>query len=134
MKYIAYSAWSYYGFQSLRKQSSIGAALGFGFVRLGLGILFGVAIFFVGGALHLGAPRHPWLLYLAIYAPVRYGEWSILAALLGAKGGEVYGIGDRASQRWIVGGIIVSHLADLPMILLSFLGPTGFLPVGRFLC
>jgi hypothetical protein len=134
VKYLAYSAWSYYGFRSLRNHRSIGSALGFGFVRLGLGILFGVGIFLVGGALHLNVPAHPWLLYLSIYAPVRYVEWSILAALLGSKGGEVFRIGDGATQRWIVGGIVSSHLADIPMILFSYGGATGFLPVGRFLC
>jgi hypothetical protein len=134
VKYLAYAAWSDYGLRSLRNDKSIRSALGFGFVRLGLGMLFGVGIFLVGGALHLNVPAHPWLLYLSIYAPVRYVEWSILAALLGSQGGEGFRIGDGATQRWIVGGIIVSHLADIPMMLYSHGGTTDFLPVGRFLC
>jgi hypothetical protein len=134
VKFLAYAAWSSYGLRSLRNYRSVGSALGFGFVRLGLGILFGVGIFLVGGALHLNVPAHPWLLYLSIYAPVRYVEWSILAALLGSKGGEVFRIGDGATQRWIVGGIVVSHLADIPMILFSHAGTKDFLPVERFLC
>ena len=134
LKYLAYSTWCYFGFRWLRQQSSIGSGLGFGFVRLGLGILFGVAIFFVGGSLHLSAPVHPWLVYVAVYAPVRYVEWSIMAALLGSAGGEVHRVGDIKSQRWILGGIVVSHLADLPMILFWMSGPMEFLPVGRFLC
>lgn len=134
VKCLAYSGWCYYGLRSLRNRASIGSALSFGFVRLGLGILFGIGIFFVGASLHLNAPAHPWLLYVSIYAPVRYVEWSILAALLGSRGREVYRIGDGVTQRWIVGGIVVSHLADLPMILFSYAGATSFLPVGRFLC
>jgi hypothetical protein len=134
VKYLAYSAWCYFGLRWLRERKSIASGLGFGSVRLGLGILFGAGIFLVGGSLHLNAPTHPWLMYLSIYAPVRYVEWSIMAALLGATGGQVFRIGDGVTQRWILGGIVVSHLADLPMIVMSYGGPMGFLPVGRFLC
>jgi len=134
VKYLAYSAWSYFGLRWLRERTSIPSGLGFGSVRLGLGILFGAGIFLVGGSLHLNAPAHPWLMYLSIYAPVRYVEWSIMAALLDATGGQVFRIADGATQRWILGGIVVSHLADLPLIVGSYGGPMGFLPVGRFLC
>jgi hypothetical protein len=85
VKYLAYAAWSYYRFLSLRNHRSIGSALGFGFVRLGLGMLFGGGIFLIGAVLHLNVPAHPWLLYRSIYAAVRDVEWSILAALLGAR-------------------------------------------------
>jgi hypothetical protein len=131
VKYLAYAAWSDDGLRSLRNYRSIGSALGFGFVRLGLGILFGFGIFLVGSALHLNVPA---LLYLSIYAPVRCVEWSMLAALLGSQGGELFRTGDGASERWIVGGIVVSHLADVPMMLFSHGGTIGFLHVGRFLC
>jgi hypothetical protein len=43
-------------------------------------------------------------------------------------------IGEGVTQRWILGGILVSHLADLPLILFTYDGARGFLPVGRFLC
>jgi hypothetical protein len=72
-------------------------------------------------------------LYVLIYVPVRYLEWSIMAALLGAKGSEAYRISDAATQRWIVKGIGLSYLADLPMILL-YAASGSLLPVGRFLC
>jgi hypothetical protein len=134
LKYLSYCAWCYLGLRWLRQRNSMAAGMGFGSVRLGLGILFGVGIFLIVGSLHLNAPAHPWILYLSIYAPVRYVEWSILAALLGSTRGQLYGIGDGATQRWIAGGIVVSHLADIPMILFSYGGPMGFLPVGRFLC
>jgi len=97
-------------------------------------MLFGVAIFVIGGSLHLNTPSHPWIMYVLVYAPVRYIEWSVLAAILDAKGGELYRIGDAVTQRWILGGIVVSHLADLPLILFTYEGTKGFLPVGRFLC
>lgn len=132
-KYVAYSIWCYCGLRWLREQSSIGAGLRFGFVRLGLGILFGVGVFFGVAFLHLDVPSHPWVLYLSIYAPVRYVEWSIIAALLSVKSGELHRISDSRTQWWIVGGIVVSHLADLPLVVFEH-GVTGFLPVGRFLC
>lgn len=132
-KYVAYSIWCYWGLRWLREQASVGAGLRFGFVRLGLGILFGVGVFFAVALLHLDVPAHPWTLYIAMYAPVRYVEWSIIAALLSVKSGELHRISDSATQWWIVGGIVVSHIADLPVILFER-GVTNFLPVGRFLC
>jgi hypothetical protein len=133
LKFLAYSGWCYLGLRALHQQSSIGKGVGFGSVRLGLGMLFGVAIFVIGGSLHLSAPAHPWILYLLVYVPVRYFEWSIMAALLGVKGGELNRIGDGKTQRWILGGVVVSHLADIPLIL-QFSRTVDFLPVGRFLC
>jgi hypothetical protein len=133
-KYLVYSIWCYLGLRWLRDKKSAGAGMAFGSVRLGLGIIFGVAIFVIGGMLHLNAPANSWFAYFAVYVPVRYIEWSILAALLGTSGGQVFQITGAATQRWIVGGIIVSHLADLPLIMLGGEGPKAFLPVGRFLC
>jgi len=134
VKYLAYSIWCYLGLRWLRGKNSVGAGMAFGSVRLGLGMIFGVSIFVIGGMLHLNAPVNSRLAYFAVYAPVRYVEWSILAALLGTSGGQVFQISGAATQRWIIGGIVVSHLADLPLIFFSGAGPKAFLPVGRFLC
>lgn len=134
VKYVAYCLWSYYGLKALRGQASIGSGVGFGSARLGLGMLFGIGVFLVGGMLHLNVPAHPWTLYLSIYAPVRYVEWTILAALMISSANAGTRIGEGVTQRWIIGGIVVSHLADLPLILFSSDGARGFLPVGRFLC
>jgi hypothetical protein len=134
VKYVAYCLWSYYGLKLLRNQSGIGSAVGFGSARLGLGMLFGISVFFVGATLHLNVPAHPWTLYLSIYVPLRYVEWTILAALMTASANAERRIGEGVTQRWILGGILVSHLADLPLILFTYDGAKGFLPVGRFLC
>jgi hypothetical protein len=134
VKYLAYCLWCYYGLKLLRNQSSIGAGVGFGSARLGLGMLFGIGVFFAGAMLHLNVPAHPWALYLSIYAPLRYVEWTILAALMIAGADAGRRIGEGVTQRWILGGIVVSHLADLPLILFTYEGAKGFLPVGRFLC
>jgi len=134
VKYLAYCLWCYYGLKLLRNQSSIGAGVGFGSARLGLGMLFGIGVFFAGAMLHLNVPAHPWALYLSIYAPLRYMEWTILAVLMVASANSGRRIGEGVTQRWILGGIVVSHLADLPLILFTYEGAKGFLPVGRFLC
>ena len=83
---------------------------------------------------YLNVPAHPWLMYVSIYAPVRYIEWTILAALVIAGASTTHRLGESPAQKWIVGGIVVSHLADLPLILFTYEGTKGFLPVGRFLC
>jgi hypothetical protein len=41
---------------------------------------------------------------------------------------------DWRDRLWRLGGIAVSHLADLPLIAGGSGGPTEMLPVGRFLC
>jgi len=135
VKFIAYAAWCYAGLRWLRQRDSFRAGLGFGFLRLLLGVFFGVGIFVVGGMMHLEVPTHPVLMYLSIYAPIRYLEWSILFILLITRLQAVPSppaLWKR--QAWILGGIVVSHLADLPLILTSYDGAKGFLPVGRFLC
>jgi hypothetical protein len=73
VKYLAYSAWCYFGLRWLRERKSIASGLGFGSVRLGLGILFGAGIFLVGGSLHLNSPTHPWLMYGPVRGMVDHG-------------------------------------------------------------
>lgn len=132
VKYAAYTAWCIPGASLLRTTGSrLAIPFFFGFIRLLIGACFGVAIFFVGGMMHLNAPSNPLTMYFAVYAPVRLLEWSIMAYLIadGSKRlamGKLYG--------WILGGIAVSHLADIPMFLLLRSSPGDMLPVGRFLC
>jgi hypothetical protein len=135
IKFAAYSAWCYAGLRWLQHRHSVRAGIGFGFARLLLGVLFGLGIFISGGMLHLDVPARPVLMYFAIYAPVRYLEWTILFDLL-RRFGNTHETrpGFLKEQAWIFGGIAVSHLADLPLILSSYEGTKGFLPVGRFLC
>ena len=148
LKYAAYVAWCYVGLRLAQKaargerpaQAPAGnarrRAFVFGFVRLLIGIAFGFGIFMVGGMMHLNSPENSWPLYFGIYAPVRWVEWSIMAALL-VRGGSfiefLIGAGGGKMAAWQFGGIIVSHLADTPLILGSR-GPHDMLPVGRFLC
>ena len=134
IKYAAYTAWCYAGLRWLMQRNSFRAGMGFGFTRLLLGVFFGVGIFIAGGMLHLDVPVHPVLMYFSIYAPVRYVEWTILLLLLRGLNPPPSPSGWWQQQAWILGGIVISHLADLPLILTSSDGTKDFLPVGRFLC
>ena|SRR5579862_3478087 len=133
VKFLAYSGWCYVGLRILRKSASWSGSLGYGVLRVVLGIIFGVSVFLaVGIIFHLDPPKHPVLLYLAMYIPIRFLEWSIMAAVIQRGAAERPSLGRRLL--WVCGGIVTSHLADLPIILLTWEGAQQFLPVGRFLC
>ena len=136
VKYAAYSLWCWIGL-SLAGRRGWKAALGLGFARLLLGIFFGVSIFVVGAMAHLDRPLHPWFAYFAVYAPVRWIEWSIMSLLMNRENASFasFLLGRSWRERlWRLGGIAVSHLADIPLILGGSGSPTEMLPVGRFLC
>ena len=84
---VAYGLWCYLGLRFFRPQprASIGEALGFGIIRLFLGLFFGLVIFFLaafwGHIFRTGLPQNI-LTYLGAYVPVRGIEWTILVALL----------------------------------------------------
>ena len=108
LKYAAYRGWCYCGLPKPRNQSAVRSALTFGLVRLGIGMMFGISIFLLVDFLHLGIWTHSRLLYVLVYAPVRYVEWSILAGLLG------YRVRDAESQRWIEAGSLFHTLPIFP--------------------
>jgi hypothetical protein len=135
VKLLAYTGWCAWGIHVIgHRKPQLRTALGYGLLRLLLGVIFGVGILIVGGMMHMNTPRNPWPLYFAIYAPVRWIEWSIMTVALAAgrsQGNFLLGE-DNPSRLWRLGGIVVSQLADIPMILSE--DATGMLPVGRFLC
>lgn len=136
LKFLAYVMWCYVGVGLLRYERSFRAALGYGALRLVIGAFFGMGVFLVGGMAHLEVPRNPGILYLEIYAPVRWMEWGIMAALLRRQDAAALPFlmgSDSKARLWRFGGIVVSMFADLP-VLLSSPGAKGMLPVGRFLC
>jgi hypothetical protein len=62
---------------------------------------------------------------------VRWIEWSIMAAILVPGSFGQFFVGAAKPDRlWRLGGIVISCLADIPLIL--SLG--GVIPTGRFLC
>jgi hypothetical protein len=153
VKFTAYVAWCGVGVALFRPESSnkLRAALGFGLLRLLLGIVFGVSLFLGAAVLQVGNSGLGHLaIYLLMYVPLRWVEWSIMGYLLqpdasslliaparmhaGAAGSLAAGHGPRAAGVfWKLGGILVSHLADLPVILRAG-GIDNMLPIGRFLC
>jgi hypothetical protein len=137
-KFLAYSAWCYFGLRTLRPQDSraLRGGIIYGGIRLSLGLFFGILIYLLSSAvitsLPPGLPENV-ITYLAIYVPVRWVEWTILAVLI--LPGPIHfsegivGAG-RKDRLWRLGGIGISCLADIPLI--AALG--GVIPVGRFLC
>ena len=137
IKLLAYTLWCYLGLRNFRPPMNdlYGRSLLYGFLRLLMGFFFGVAIWFssllishIGG----GFPQNI-LTYGLVYVPVRWIEWSIMAALI-VPGSfpfvrRISGTSPR-DRNWRLGGIAISCLADIPLIV--SLG--GVIPTGRFLC
>jgi hypothetical protein len=111
--------------------------MGFGLIRLLIGTGAGVSIFLIGGISHWNAWHNQILQYLAVYVPVRGFEWGIMELLIVRERNnplKVFLIGGEGRTRiWRLGGILLSHLADIPMILMGS-GVREMLPIGRFLC
>jgi hypothetical protein len=139
VKYLAYSGWCALGVNWLDRtgRSPLRSGLGFGLIRLLIGVAAGVAIFFIGGISHWSAWPNLLLQYLAVYAPVRWFEWGIMELLIVRERRNLLKVfligGNGRTRMWRLGGILVSHLADIPMILTGG-GVHEMLPIGRFLC
>lgn len=135
VKFLAYTGWIFFGLRKLGNESSpLVRSLLLGLFRLGLGFFFGVLIWLASSALlsmlGYGLPQNVFT-YLAVYVPVRWFEWSILAAILVPSSVAQFFLGVRRPDRlWRLGGIVISCLADIPLII--SLG--GVIPTGRFLC
>jgi len=70
--------------------------------------------------------------YLSVYVPIRWGEWGIFELALNPQPRSLNAFllssGMRA-RGWRLGGIVISCLADIPVIM-----SLGGLPLGRFMC
>lgn len=125
VKFACYAGWCWLGLRLWRPaKATVFHAARFGALRLGIGIFFGVVIFFAAGA--RAGDDLLWD-YLKIYTPVRLLEWFLLAWLILRNSGSK--ITGRA-WLWCLGGIVVSFAADL----VSPAGLEGHFCVGRCLC
>ena len=138
IKFLAYSFWCYWGLRNFRPALNdlYTRSLLFGFLRLVMGLFFGLAIWMAGALIlsriGFGLPQNI-LAYLLIYVPVRWIEWSIMAALIVPDSFSfVQWISGTSppDRNWRVVGIAISCLADIPLII-SF---RGIIPTGRILC
>jgi len=138
IKYAAYTLWCLLGLRLFQpsRSSRVAIAMGFGVLRLLMGLCFGVGIWLIASLVYTALSHAPFssvLTYLLAYIPIRWVEWSIMLVLISASCRSPSGffLGCAKSDRlWRAGGIILSCLADIPMIIT--LG--GILPVGRFMC
>ena len=143
LKAAAYAGWCALGLRLLRPGVSRRAlaALALGLLRLVIGLSFAVGIFLAStllvAGLHeaAGEPLSPSatvvLTYLAVYVPVRWVEWALIELVLTSEARTLRGflLSSRRARPWRLGGILVSCLADVPVML-----ALGGLPMGRFMC
>ena len=132
VKLAAYSLWCWAGLRAFRpEKAGLKFALALGALRLCMGLFFGAGIF-LAGTLAASALRSQLLVYLLVYAPVRWVEWALIDALIDPAPVRFASLARGADARrrgWRLRGILLSCLADLPMIL-----SIGGLPLGRFMC
>jgi len=134
-KYLAYSGWMFFGLQKRRNDPSpLLRSLLLGLLRLCLGFFFGVLIYLLSSGLMslfgYGLGQNV-IVYLLVYVPVRWIEWGIMSMFLISPEGAGFLVGESKPDRlWRLGGIVISCLADIPLII--SLG--GVIPTGRFLC
>ena len=125
VKLISYIAWCWVGLRLWRRGAAdIPRSAALGALRLAIGLVFGIVIFFLAGSIE--AEDALWK-YIAIYAPVRLVEWFILAVIIGR---ESYSRTPVTLMLWCIGGIVVSFVADFA----SPEGVAGHFCVGRCLC
>ncbi len=126
VKFLAYSVWGYAGMRLHEGDRSVAGSMRFGIVRWLLGVGFGVLVFFAVGSINR---EQILFLYLAIYIPVRFVEWTIMPAVFFSRWQHKW-----TSPRlyyWIIGGIVLSFLTD--MVSPEMLNDARFC-VGRCLC
>jgi hypothetical protein len=136
LKYAAYVSWCYWGLKKFRPPSDDLASIAyrFGFYRLLIGVFFGGALGFAlfAAASSLTHGGGSALVYVCIYLPIRWVEWTIMSVLIirESRYPNRWPIGlDEGDSLWRLGGIGVSFLADIHVLVAM----NGF-SVGRILC
>jgi hypothetical protein len=137
LKVVAYSAVCLLGLRWVggRERWLLPMALALGLLRAGMGLAFGVGIFFASAWVVAQTSLEPGgqaLAYVTVYVPVRWVEWGLIAMLLTRPARSLRGfvLGATARDRlWRLCGIAVSCCADIPVLLCM-----GGLPVGRMMC
>ena len=125
IKCVVYVAWCFVGLRLLtpERSSPLQYATILGVGRLFLGILLGIFIFIAALTMN-NATRNAPLTYFSIYVPVRMFEWGLFHFLISRK------VKWPRSAVWVLGGVVVSCLADIPIGIME----GGVVPVGRPFC
>jgi hypothetical protein len=124
-KFAAYSGWCYLGLRWFDpgRDMKVKGSLFFGFLRLLMGVFFGMGIFLAALTLN-NATRNSVMTYLVVYVPVRIVEWSLMLLILRRQGAF------PRYAAWVSGGVLISCLADIPLGIME----GGVVPVGRPFC
>lgn len=133
VKFAAYVGWCWLGLKVHNHTTRVPLkALLFGTLRLGMGMVFGLVLIFILANVVFQLSHNSVATYASVYIPVRWIEWSLMGILFD-RGHRTFknflGGSTRKSIYWKAGGIVISCLADVP-IMLSADG----LPIGRFMC
>jgi len=97
----------------------------YGFVRLVIGVILGAFAIANLSIWMSELIKNPVVVYAIAYLPVRWVEWSLMAVLMDQEHRTVpnffFGLTWK-SRLWRLGGMAISCLADLPL-LIEFHGP-----------
>jgi hypothetical protein len=126
IKFTAYFFWCLVGWGWLCKGvgSIFWRALGLGIFRLALGFLVGIPMFLMAWRVN-GLIHNDFLAYVLVYVPTRVVEWFITYRIFGLEAKNTEG------WIWILGGVVISCLADCPMIIRQ---GAFSMPLGRLVC
>ncbi len=134
VKLLLYVGWCYLacarlGFPVNRKG---GVAIMLGLTRIGIGILIGSHLILLSMQEAQAVFDNQLLTYLVVFPPIRFLEWALILVILHVmylrKRISVY-VNFAYKIVWVLGGVIVSCLADIPILILS-----EGLPIGRLFC
>ena len=125
VKCVAYVGWCWVGLRLLDpdRPAPFVRATSLGIGRLAFGVVIGLTIFVAALSMN-NATRNAPLTYFSIYVPVRVVEWTIWHVFVSRKFAGVKSVG------WVLGGVVVSCLADIPLGIME----GGVVPVGRPFC
>lgn len=130
VKFFAYSAWGYVALMMFchDKKYLVGKSLIFGSVRLLMGIFIGAVLIMLASRSLNSITNNRLFIYFLVYPPIRVVEWLLMFLLMKliyrkrliAQYSRVF--------LWILGGVIISCLADIPILL------TQGMMLGRIFC
>jgi hypothetical protein len=136
LKFICYFLWCRYGISYLMLPYSNKWTRGliFGIIRLLIGALFGTVLgYFILLMVFLSPGDLTRLaIYLTVYVVIRWIEWSLMEVLINKQSRSWLGFwfgNNKKSRIWRAGGIVVSYLADVPLIAILWT-----IPLGRIFC